>query len=532
MASNRTVQHAAIYARISKDPQGYAVGVHDQYKRCRELIAQRWPSAEITGIDCGCNECQQFEVPPDVYCDNDITASGKKRRPHYERLLADIEAGRVDVVVAVHTDRLHRNLTELEGYIDACEKHQTETHTVKAGELDLTTSSGRMVARMLGAAARHELERMTERQRAAKQRTRDAGIRSGGIAPFGYHLDQRDERGQQIPGVSRGMVPDPVEEQAIRDGCKKVLAGATTYSIAAEWNARGLRTRAQNWAKRPGDSRLSRPRNAGGYQGLWSPRSVQLVLTNPAIAGLIMYNGQVAGNAAWEPIVTPDTWRAVTAILTAPSRRVSPGPKPRHLLTGILECGVCGGHYFKCVQQSGGRGLAYVCTADSRFPGRTGGHTSRNAAKLDAYIEEIIVERLSRPDVVAALNTRPEVDVPALEARRVEITAELAEIAALRFSYRQRAEMSAPLLDEEKQINRQISDALRGDPLPEFRGKDPAKVWAALKADANIERMRAIAAALLRVRLHKGRAGIPKGWHRGEPVPLDYDSIEILPPDA
>src|SRR5580704_5677342 len=187
-----TVIRIAIYCRISRDEQGYAVGVHDQAKRCRELIAERWPGAVIIVLGCSCRECLRFGVPPDVYCDNDITAEGKRRRPHYERLLADIEAGRVDIVVAGHTDRLHRNIIELEGYINACDPRGVETHTVKAGELDLTTASGRMVARMLGAAARHELERMMERQQGAKKRNREAGIRWSGTRPFGFQLDVRD----------------------------------------------------------------------------------------------------------------------------------------------------------------------------------------------------------------------------------------------------------------------------------------------------------------------------------------------------
>lgn len=522
----------AIYVRISKDDQGYALGVADQAKRCRELIAQRFPGAKITGLGCECADCREYGVPPDVYCDNDITASGKEERPHYGRLLAGIEAGSIDLVVSAHNDRLHRSPMELEGYINICQPREVPTHFVKAGDFDLTTASGRMVARMLGAMARAEWERMVERQLAAKRRTRDAGLRQAGCAPFGFHLDVRDARGQQIPGVSKGMAPDETEALAIRDGCEKVLAGATVYSVAAEWNARGLRTRAKNWAQRPGDKR-HRGRQPDGqpreYSGLWSARSVQHVLTNPAIAGLITHEGKVTGNSAWAPIVDVDTWRAVTSVLSRPGRRTSPGPKPAHLLTGILICGVCEGQYFKCIRQSGGRGLAYVCAADSRTPGRSGAHTSRLAAKLDEYIEWIIIERLSDSRVVAALNTSPAVDIAALDRRRTAINAELEEWArAPGITPRQLQIKNGPLLDELAEVERQISEALRGDPLPEFTGNDPAKVWAGLKEAGSIDRMRAVARLLLRVRLQKGRGGVPKGWRPGMPVPLDLDAIEIL----
>ncbi len=104
----------AVYTRISKDDRELdpGVGVRDQARQCRELITRRFPAAEIITPDCQCPECVKIGTPSDVYCDNDISASGKVRRPHYERLLADIRDGRVDAVVAVHNDRLHRSNIE------------------------------------------------------------------------------------------------------------------------------------------------------------------------------------------------------------------------------------------------------------------------------------------------------------------------------------------------------------------------------------------------------------------------------------
>src|SRR5215469_10076391 len=129
-----TVTRAAIYARISADPFGHAVGVTDQATQCRQLADRH--SWVVTGPACTCDDCKKYDVPPDVYCDNDITASGKKVRPHYERLLADIRSGRVDRVVVLHTDRLHRSPVELEQYINICEPHGVETHTIQAGNVD------------------------------------------------------------------------------------------------------------------------------------------------------------------------------------------------------------------------------------------------------------------------------------------------------------------------------------------------------------------------------------------------------------
>lgn len=169
----------------------------------------------------------------------------------------------------------------------------------------------------------------------------------------------------------------------------------------------------------------------------------------------------------------------------------------------------------------------YKCTSLMTRPGslpdgiKSVAHLTRIAAPLDEYVEQVIIERLRRPDAVAALNTRPEVDIAALDARRTTINAELDEWAgAPGITPRQLQIHNEPLLAELADIERQISEALRGDPLPEFTGKDPAKVW----EDLNMDRKRAVARMLLRVRLD------PVG-SRGR-VPFDYDAVKILPPDA
>ena len=80
---------AAVYLRISSDPSGQALGVACQREDCVALCtAKGWTPAE--------------------YVDNDVSASSAKKRPAYERMLADIRDGRIGAVVAWDLDRLHR----------------------------------------------------------------------------------------------------------------------------------------------------------------------------------------------------------------------------------------------------------------------------------------------------------------------------------------------------------------------------------------------------------------------------------------
>ncbi|RLL62463.1 recombinase family protein, partial [Streptomyces sp. Z26] len=136
---------ALVYVRISQDRTGAHLGVDRQREDCQAL-------AERNG----------WEIV-DTYVDNDLSAYSGKPRKGYRQLLADLDAGRATVVIAWHTDRLHRSPTELEEYIDISDRRGVSTHTCQAGIIDLSTPSGRMTARILGAVARHESEHKAER---------------------------------------------------------------------------------------------------------------------------------------------------------------------------------------------------------------------------------------------------------------------------------------------------------------------------------------------------------------------------------
>lgn len=62
-----------------------------------------------------------------VYTDNNVSAYSERSRPGYRALLDDLENGRADAVLAWHTDRSHRSPTELEDYVEVCERQKVVT---------------------------------------------------------------------------------------------------------------------------------------------------------------------------------------------------------------------------------------------------------------------------------------------------------------------------------------------------------------------------------------------------------------------
>ncbi len=364
---------AIIYCRMSSDREGAGLGIERQRDDCEEL-------AKHLGIEVFA-----------IYEDNDLSAYSGKPRPGYKQLLCDLRDKRADVVLAWHTDRLHRSPAELEEYIDVCEPRRIETRTVKAGHLDLTTATGRMIARQLGVQARYEVERMVERQRRARDQMAEMGRHFGGRRPFGWESD--------------GMTLVEREAAAIVEAAEAVLAGASLRSIAAEWNRREL------------------PTSTGGP---WEGPEVGRMLQRPRNAGIIVHRKEEGGAALWPAALDEPMWRSVVAVLTDPARRTTPGNVRKYLGSNQYLCGKCGATVRASTSGSGvgkTHWPAYRC--------RTGGHVTRRQDLLDDYVQLRLLRRISRADTADLLAEREDpVDVRGAQADMRESRLSLDQFAS------------------------------------------------------------------------------------------------------
>lgn len=365
----KTTRSAAIYVRISQDRGGAGLGVERQEQECRALAKRlSWSVTE-------------------VYCDNDMSAFSGRRRPDYERMLTDIEAGTLTAVIAWHPDRLHRRSAELERYISVCERHRVENQTVTAGMWDLSTPSGRMTARQLGAVAAYESEHKSERLKSARIQQAKNGRHHGGIRCYGYDKD----------GVT--VVADEAAE--IASACSAIAGGASLRSIVRDMNAREVPT-------------------ATGKVGGWTSQQLRQTLISPRIAGYSTHKGVIVGTAVWPGIVDDATWRTVEAILSNSARRTNPGVTGavRWLGSGLYVCGGCGEHSLRASVSGGSKRYTYRCSN----PDRSRKHITRDARALDTHIEGVIIGRLSRKGTVEKLLHRDDTaDVAALRVEQVQL---------------------------------------------------------------------------------------------------------------
>jgi DNA invertase Pin-like site-specific DNA recombinase len=278
-----------IYCRISLDSTGEGLGVARQEEACRALCERRgWQVV-------------------DVITDNSVSATTLRKRAGWDRVLGLITAGSVDVVVAWQVDRMYRQPRDLEDLVDLAEQTKITLATV-SGDLDLTTPNGRLVARIVGATARQEVEIKSERQKAAHLQRAKAGKPWWNVRPFGFERN----------GEHRSD-----EAEALRRAYLDVLAGATLYSIAASWSRDGI---------------------VSPKGGKWRSSNLRHVLMNPRNAALHTYKGEETGQpATWEAIVDEGIYRATVRLLSDPARNPGGGGRRKGLLTGVVVCSRCAG---------------------------------------------------------------------------------------------------------------------------------------------------------------------------------------------
>lgn len=372
---------AAIYARQSvSEPEG----IKRQVAACRELAGLR-----------------DYDVVAEYIDDN---VSGYKTRDEttsFGRMLDDARAGRFDVLIVRKLDRLGRSLSALEALTAA----RVNTVTTD-GALDLASPSGRLVANVLTSVSRAESEIKAERRVFANADRRQSGIPTSGRVPYGYKWVPTAER----HGDGHAYVYDGERAGDVLEIFDSFLSGVTLGSIARDLNERGRRT-------------VGTKRHPDGVP--FTPTTLRRILMSPYYAGLLplppqdgvqrpydqrAISRETCVPGRWEPIVSVEAWEEACMRLKHPERKTSPGPSRKWLLSGLAVCGVddCG----LPVRAGGGEaGIhSYRCASMKHF--------MRRGDPLDAFVERVVIARLSRPDAVDLLDDRERHDVDELRAER------------------------------------------------------------------------------------------------------------------
>jgi len=337
--------------------------------------------------DCRAEAARRGWSVAEEYVDDDVSAWSAKRRPAYERMLADIAAGRRDAVIVWHTDRLHRRPIELEHFIDVCTRAGVGVVS-PSGEFDMANGDGLFVLRLMAAVAANESDSKRRRgQRKALEIAQSGRPLMGGPRPFGF-LDDR-------------VTHHPGEAPVIRDLAGRLLAGESLTSVARWLDEAGVRT-------------------VGG--NAWKIQTIRGLMTNPRIWGVRVHQGHAFGPAVWEPIITAEQGERLRRLLLDPTRRTNRTAR-RYLLSGMLRCGKCGKRMVSTPKAGVRR---YGCMPTVGIDGCGG--VFIYAQMLEEFIAEAVLQRLDSPALHRAMTQAPDGDeraaalADAIEADQAKMT--------------------------------------------------------------------------------------------------------------
>lgn len=333
------------------------------------------------------------------YDDGGFTGANTDR-PAFRRLLADVEAGKVDVVATYKLDRLSRSLLDFTQLLDLFRRHGVAFVSVTQS-FDTSTSMGRLVVSLLATFAQFERETIAERVRDKVHATRRRGLWTGGRVPLGYDV------------VEKRLVVNPEETERVRAIFALYLRLGALLPTAYELNARGWTSK--SWTTKEG-------REVPGRA--WSNTSLHAFLTNPLFAGKIRAGSElVAGQH--EAIVDQATFDAVQTQLSrraAVPRGWRPVKRDGALLSGLLKC-ACGASMIRSsTKKDGRRYFSYVCGRVLKQGAAACPGSRAPAGELEAFVLERVRAVGRDPAVLRAARFA---DREAGEARRADLEADL-----------------------------------------------------------------------------------------------------------
>jgi site-specific DNA recombinase len=170
-------RRCAIYTRKSSEEglEQEFNSLDAQREACEAYIASQKPEGWV--------------LVPNHYDDGGISGATLDR-PALQRLLADIEAHRVDVVVVYKIDRLSRALMDFAKLVEVFDRNNV-TFVSVTQSFNTTTSMGRLTLNILLSFAQFEREVIGERIRDKFAASRKKGMWMGGFVPLGYHVKER-----------------------------------------------------------------------------------------------------------------------------------------------------------------------------------------------------------------------------------------------------------------------------------------------------------------------------------------------------
>ncbi len=313
---------------------------------------------------------QGWRALPDRYDDGGFSG-GNMERPGLQRLLADVDAGKVDVIVVYKIDRLSRSLLDFMKMIERFNEQGVSFVSVTQ-HFNTTDPTGRMFLGILITFAQYEREVIAERIRDKVAAAKRRGKYCGGPAILGYDVDREQKK----------LRVNAEEAPLVQHIFRRFTQLASSKSLAAELNEQGYHTK--SWTTKKGKHRPGSP---------WNTGHIYRLLGNRTYRGEVVHKGK-GYPGEHEAIVSKGLWEKVQAVLSENTRAKQTRAQTKTIspLQGVIRCGHCDGAMGLTYTQRGSRRYSYYhCAKDAKRA------VSRCRLKRvpAGNIEEVVLEQLS-----------------------------------------------------------------------------------------------------------------------------------------
>lgn len=332
--------------------------------------------------------------------DDPAFSGGNMERPGLKRLMADIEAGKVDVVVIYKIDRLTRSLADFSKMVEVFERQGVSFVSVTQ-QFNTTTSMGRLMLNVLLSFAQFEREVTGERIRDKIAASKRKGMWMGGVPPLGYDVE------------NRRLVPNPQEAKLIRHIFTRFVELGSSTKLVKELKLDGVTSKA--WTTQDGKVREGKPIDKGLVYKLLGNRT---------------YLGELRHKEQWYQaehlaIVDQPVWDSVHAILATNGRSRANATRAT---TPFLLKGIVFGHdgraltpWHSTKKTTGKRYRYYLPMRDLKEHAGASGLPRMPAAELESAVLDQLRNILRAPKLLSDLVPQAKKLDPTLDEAKVTV---------------------------------------------------------------------------------------------------------------
>ncbi|KZR60429.1 recombinase family protein [Pseudobacillus badius] len=235
------------------------------------------------------------------YIDEGVSARSMER-PYLQSMMADIQKGKINIVLVYRLDRFTRKVKDLHKMLEFMDKYQCGFKSATEA-YDTTTATGRLFITLVAAIAEWESDNSSERIKMALEEKVSSGERVGGI-PYGFDLNENE----QLVKNEKAIV--------VKDMIEKVREGMSASQLAAYLN------------------KVNNDRN-------WHAQGVLRVLRNPALYGATRWNDNVYENTH-EGLISKAEFNKLQKLLELRTIHHRRDVSSTYLFQGIIACTRCG----------------------------------------------------------------------------------------------------------------------------------------------------------------------------------------------